>query len=89
MTAALTQALREGLYLVLLLAAPPVAAVLLIGAAAGFLQTVTQVQDRAIATVPKVVAALLALAAAGPWILAQALAFMRAVLEAVPLVGRS
>ncbi len=89
MSAALAHALREGLYLVLLLSAPPVLAVLLVGAASALLQTVTQVRDASLSVAPKVIAALVALAVAGPWIGTQLLTFTRAVLEAVPAIGRT
>jgi flagellar biosynthetic protein FliQ len=82
-------ALREGLWLVLLLSAPPVLAVLVVGLVSAILQTVTQVKDRALSSVPKVVAALVSLMVAGPWIGAQALAFFRAVLQAVPALGKT
>jgi flagellar biosynthesis protein FliQ len=86
---ATAQALREALLLLLVLAAPPLAAVLLTGVAAGVVQTLTQVRERSLSTVPRIVAALLALALAGPWIGARLTAFLRAVLEAVPALGRS
>ncbi len=84
MTPAAAHALRQAFYLVMILAAPPALAVLAVGVATAFLQTATQVRDRTVSSVPKVVAAMLALAAAGPWIGAQLVAFFRAVLEAVP-----
>lgn len=89
MTSALTHALREGLYLVLLMAAPPVIAVLLAGLLSAVLQTVTQVRERSLSTVPKVAAALVALALAGPWIGSQAVSFARAVLAAIPQAGKT
>jgi flagellar biosynthesis protein FliQ len=85
----MTQALREALVLVLLCAAPPVLAVLAAGVLMGLLQTATQVRDATISAVPKIIAALVALAVAGPWIGGQLMRFMRAVLEAVPGLGRS
>lgn len=85
----LQQALREALVLVLLCAAPPVLAALLAGIVMGLLQTATQVRDATVAAVPKLIAALIALAVAGPWIGGQVVRFMRAVLEAVPGLGRS
>jgi flagellar biosynthetic protein FliQ len=88
MSEALIHALREGLYLVLLLSAPPVLAVLVVGTASAFLQTATQVRDTSLSTVPKVAAGLVALAIAGPWIGAQVLRFTHSVLEAVPRIGR-
>ena len=88
MTPALQNALREALVLVLLCSAPPVVAALAAGVLMGFLQTATQVRDATISTVPKLIAALVALALAGPWIGRHLVALMRAVLEAVPGLGR-
>ena len=82
-------ALREALLLVLVLAAPPLVAVLAVGLVSGLLQAVTQVRERSLSTVPRIVAALVALALAGPWIAMRLAAFLRAVLEAVPALGRS
>jgi type III secretion protein S len=82
-------ALREALLLVLVVAAPPLVAVLAVGVASGILQAVTQVRERSLSTVPRIVAALVALALSGPWIAARLTAFLRAVLEAVPALGRS
>jgi type III secretion protein S len=86
---ATAQALREALLLLVVLAAPPLAAVMLVGVASAILQTVTQVRERSLSTVPRIVAALVALALAGPWIGARLTTFLRAVLEAVPALGRS
>jgi flagellar biosynthetic protein FliQ len=85
----LAHALREALYLVLVLAAPPLLAMLGVGIATGILQTVTQVRERSLSTVPRIVAALVALGLTGPWIAARLTAFMRAVLEAVPGLGHA
>jgi flagellar biosynthetic protein FliQ len=86
---ATAQALREALLLVIVLAAPPLSAVLLVGLGSAILQTVTQVRERSLSTVPRIVAALVALALAGPWIAGRLGAFMRAVLEAVPALGHT
>jgi flagellar biosynthesis protein FliQ len=85
----LIHALREGLMLVLLLSAPPVLAVFVVGVISAILQTATQVKDASVSSVPKLLAGLAALALAGPWIGNQALAFFRAILEAVPTIGRT
>ena len=82
-------ALRQALFLVLVLAAPVLVCVLAVGIVTGVFSTLTQIRDRSISAVPKLLAALAALALAGPWMGAKLLAFVRAVLEAVPLVGRS
>ena len=82
-------ALREALLLVLVLAAPPLVAVFGLGLVSGIVQAVTQVRERSLSTVPRIVAALVALALAGPWIAVRLEAFLRAVLEAVPALGKS
>ena len=58
-----------------------------VGLASGVLQAVTQVRERSLSTVPRIVAALVALALAGPWIATRLEAFLRAVLEAVPALA--
>jgi len=88
MTSAVEHALREALVLVLLCAAPPVLAALAAGVLMGLVQTATQIRESTLSTVPKLVAALVALALAGPFIGGQLAQFMRAVLEAVPGLGR-
>jgi flagellar biosynthetic protein FliQ len=89
MSAQMVHALREGLYLFALLSAPPLLAVFVAGMVAALLQTATQVKEPTLAVGPKVAAALLALAAAGPFIGAQLVAFLRAALQAVATLGRT
>ena len=88
MIATAAHALREALLLAVLLAAPPTLAALIAGALAGLLQSATQVKDHAISTVPRLLAALAALAATSPFIAAQATRFGRAMLEALPAIGK-
>jgi flagellar biosynthetic protein FliQ len=89
MTGPVQHALREALLLVVVCAAPPVLAILIAGVLGALLQTATQVREATISTVPKLIAALVALAVAGPWIGGQVMRFMSAVLEAVPTLGRA
>ena len=80
------QVVREGLYLVLLVSAPPLAVSLVVGLLVNVLQASTQLQDHTIAFVPKLVAVLAALALAGPWIGQQLVRFTGVLLQAVPLL---
>ena len=89
MSDALVRVLQESLYLALLLAAPPLAAVFGTGLVMGLLQSATRVEDRTLSSVPKLVAAFVALGLAGPWIGAELVRFTTALLEAVPTVGRT
>ena len=63
--------LREGLYTIILVAAPP----LVLGLAAGLImaifQTVTSIQEPTLAFIPKILAVLAALIIAGPFMINQ------------------
>ncbi|MGZ3481807.1 MAG: flagellar biosynthetic protein FliQ [Myxococcaceae bacterium] len=82
-TEALLAVGREALVLMVLASMPPVLAGLLVGVAMGLLQAVTQVQEATLSVVPRLCAALLALAVAFPWIGGQLLRFTSALLQAV------
>jgi flagellar biosynthetic protein FliQ len=74
---------HEALVLMVLASMPPVLAGLVVGVAMGLLQAVTQVQEATLSVVPRLCAALLALAVAFPWIGGQMLRFTTALLQAV------
>jgi flagellar biosynthetic protein FliQ len=78
---------REALLLVLLISAAPMLASVLVGFVVSVLQATTQIQEQTLSYVPKLVAVFLTLAVAGPWMLAQALAFSRAILESIQYVN--
>jgi flagellar biosynthetic protein FliQ len=73
---------REALVLMVLVSSPPVVAGLVVGVSMGLLQTVTQLQEPTLSVVPRLCAALLALAVAFPWIGGQLLRFTAAILQA-------
>jgi flagellar biosynthetic protein FliQ len=81
------QVVTEGLYLVLLVSAPPVLASLAVGLLVSLLQATTQLQDHTLSFVPKLVAVLAALAVSGPWIGRQVLRFTEVLLQGVARVG--
>jgi type III secretion HrpO family protein len=66
-TATLLQLAREALVLALLVSAPPLLAALVVGLVTGLLQAVTQVQEQALGSVPRIAAVLGALVVTGPW----------------------
>jgi flagellar biosynthesis protein FliQ len=78
---------REALLLVALLSAPPLLAALAAGIVVGLLQAATQVQEPTVAVVPRLVAALLALGAAGPWIAARTVRFAATCLDAAARIA--
>jgi flagellar biosynthesis protein FliQ len=80
------RATREGLLLVLLLSAPPLLASMAVGLVVGVVQAATQIQDQALAFVPKLVVVLVVLAVTGPALGAQLVRFTTALLVAIPAV---
>jgi len=74
-THSLASVVREGLVLALLLAAPVLVAALIAGIASGLVGAFTQIQDPAVALVPRVAAIGAALALFGPSIAHQLEAF--------------
>lgn len=78
------QITREGLYLVVITSAPPVLASMLVGLIVSIIQATTQVQEKTLTFVPKVVAVFATLAITGPWIGAQLVRFTRKLFEEFP-----
>ena len=82
----LLQLTREALYLTLLVSAPAVLASFVVGLLSGLFQAVTQVQDTALSTIPKLVAVLASLALFGPWIGEEVARFGETLLEGIALI---
>ncbi len=78
--------LRQGLYLVLMVSAIPMAAALVTGLIISILQATTQIQEQTLSYVPKVVAVSLSLAIVGPWMLKEVVQFAQMILNSIPLV---
>ncbi len=78
---------REALLVALLISAPPLLAALAVGLVAGVLQAATQVQDPSLPVVPRLVAVLLALGCAAPWLGARLVRFAASCLELLPRVA--
>jgi flagellar biosynthetic protein FliQ len=77
---------REALILVLLVSGGPMLAGMLVGFIVSLFQATTQIQEQTLTYVPKLVAVFLTLLVLGPWMLAQAVKFARAVLESIATV---
>ncbi len=83
----LIQLVREGLYLSLIVSAPPVLASMGIGLVISILQATTQIQEQTLTFVPKLVGVFASLAVFGPWIGAQLVRFTQALFETIALIG--
>lgn len=68
----------------LLICAPLLALTLLVGLLVSVLQVITQIQDMSLTFVPKIIAAVVALAVFGPWMLRTLLHYASGVIAALP-----
>jgi len=74
----------EALNTVLVLAAPVLAAVLLVGLLTSILQTVTQIQDPSLSQIPKLVAVAIVLSVGLPWLLNRLVDYSTGVFSGIP-----
>ncbi len=79
-----TQLLTELLWTALLIAAPLLGLTLLVGLVISIFQVVTQVQEMSLVFVPKILAAIVALAVFGPWMLKKLVSFSANLIESIP-----
>jgi type III secretion protein S len=86
-TASLVALVREGLLLVLLLAAPILVAAVIAGVLSGLLAAFTQIQDPSVALVPRVAAVAAAIALFAPAIAHQLVAFADRIWPLVASIG--
>jgi flagellar biosynthetic protein FliQ len=75
---------QQGLVLLLLVSAPILLAVLLVGLVVSVFQAATQINEATLSFVPKIVAAVAVLAVAGPWMMTTLVDYLRGVLLAIP-----
>ncbi len=75
---------QEGLYMLLLVSAPVLLAVLVVGLVVSVFQAATQINEATLSFVPKVVAAVAVLAIAGPWMLTMLVEYVQRTLLAIP-----
>lgn len=75
---------RDAIRITLLISTPALVAGLVIGLVVGLLQALTQIQEQAIAFVPKLVGTILALTLALPWIMTQFIDYTRELFEQIP-----
>lgn len=79
---------REAMQVAFLLAAPPLITALVVGLVVSILQAVTQIQEMTLAIIPKMVAILIALIIAFPWLLETLTVYTTNVFRSIPIVLR-
>ena len=77
---------QQGLYMLMLVAAPILIVVLLVGVVISVIQAATQINEATLSFVPKVVAAILTLAIAGPWMMTTLVEYIQRTLMTIPSV---
>lgn len=75
---------REAVTLTLVLGAPVLLTGLIVALVVSLLQALTQVQEQTLSFVPKIAAMLLAVLAAGPWILTRLVEFAQRMFGTLP-----
>ncbi|MFY7865046.1 flagellar biosynthesis protein FliQ [Roseateles sp.] len=77
---------QQGLYVLMLVSAPILLVVLLVGVLVSVFQAATQINESTLSFVPKVVAAVLTLSLTGPWMVSTLVDYIRRTLMTIPQV---
>ena len=77
---------RDALTLLLTISLPVLGVVMAVGLVVSIFQAVTQIHEATLAFVPKLIAAVVVFAIAGPWMLTTLVDFLRRTIEAIPSV---
>lgn len=75
---------QEALMLLLMVSAPVLGVVLVVGLLVSLFQAVTQINEATLSFVPKLIAAVVVFAIAGPWMLSVMVDYLRRSIEAIP-----
>jgi len=75
---------QEALLMLLMVSAPVLGVVLLVGLLVSLFQAITQIHEATLAFVPKLVAAMAVFAWAGPWMLNMLVEYLRRMMESIP-----
>jgi flagellar biosynthetic protein FliQ len=75
---------QQGLWMLLWVAAPVLLVVLVVGLVVSVFQAATQINEATLSFVPKIVAAVVVLAVAGPWMMTTLVEYLQRVLQSIP-----
>jgi flagellar biosynthetic protein FliQ len=75
---------QDALWMLLMISAPVLGVVLVVGLVISLFQAVTQINEATLAFVPKLLAAIGVFALAGPWMLGMLVDYVRRTIEAIP-----
>ena len=77
---------QQDLHLLLMVAAPVLLTVLVVGLVVSIFQAATQINEATLSFVPKMIAAVGVLTLAGPWMLSTLVEYLQRTLQAIPSV---
>ena len=75
---------QEALLTLMMVASPVLGVVLLVGLLISLFQAITQINEATLTFIPKLVAAMLVLALAGPWMISVLIDYLRRTIESIP-----
>jgi flagellar biosynthetic protein FliQ len=75
---------QEALVTLLMVASPVLGVVLVVGLLISLFQAITQINEATLTFIPKLIAAMLVLALAGPWMLSILIDYIRRTIESIP-----
>jgi len=77
---------QQGLQVLLMVAAPMLLTILVVGLLVSIVQAATQIHESTLSFVPKIIAAVAVMAVAGPWMLTTLVEYLQRMLQAIPTV---
>jgi flagellar biosynthesis protein FliQ len=75
---------QQGLMMLLMVSAPVLIVVLVVGLIVSVFQAATQINEATLSFVPKIIAAVVVLAVAGPWMMTTLVEYLQRVLQSIP-----
>ena len=75
---------QQGLWMLLMVSAPLLVVVLVVGLVVSVFQAATQINEATLSFVPKIIAAVVVLALAGPWMMTSLVEYLRSILLSIP-----
>jgi len=75
---------QQALWLLLIVSAPILLAVLVIGLVVSVFQAATQINEATLSFVPKIIGAVAVLAVSGPWMMSTLVEYLQRTLQAIP-----
>jgi flagellar biosynthetic protein FliQ len=77
---------QQGLMLLLFVSAPVMLTVLVVGLVVSIFQAATQINEATLSFVPKIVAAVVVLGFAGPWMMTTLVEYLQRTLQSIPTI---